>query len=89
MVLQGLQNGANYDYHFIAKELEFRKQFTCLGENTKKFITLGLPMEKKVTGIDENQKENTKNISYILLWQTLDQILVIIYLENVIELTVN
>ena len=46
-------------------------------------------MEKKVTGIDENEKENTKNISYILLWQTLDQILVIIYLKNVIELTVN
>ena len=28
-------NGFNYDYHFIIKELaeEFKKQFTCLGEN--------------------------------------------------------
>ena len=31
-------NGFNYDYHFIIRELadEFRKQFTCLGENTEK-----------------------------------------------------
>ena len=35
-------NGSNYDYHFIIKELaeEFKKQFTCLGENTEKHITL-------------------------------------------------
>ena len=28
-------NGSNYDYHFIMKELaeEFKKPFTCLGEN--------------------------------------------------------
>ena len=28
-------NRSNYDYHFIIKELqkEFKKQFTCLGEN--------------------------------------------------------
>ena len=33
-----LHNGSNYDYHFIIKELaeEFKKQFTCLGENTEK-----------------------------------------------------
>ena len=31
-------NGSNYDYQFIIKELveEFNKQFTSLGENTKK-----------------------------------------------------
>ena len=31
-------NGSNYDYHFIIKELaeEFKKQLTCLGENTEK-----------------------------------------------------
>ena len=35
------QNGSNYNYHFIIKELagEFKKQFTCLGENTEKYIT--------------------------------------------------
>ena len=31
-------NGSNYYYHFIIKELaeEFKKQFTCLGENTER-----------------------------------------------------
>ena len=31
-------NGLNNDYHFIIKELaeEFKKQFSCLGENTEK-----------------------------------------------------
>ena len=33
-------NGSNYYYHFIIKELveEFEKQFTCLEENTEKYI---------------------------------------------------
>ena len=33
-------NGSNYDYHFIIKELAgvFKEQFTCLGENTEKYI---------------------------------------------------
>ena len=36
-----LHNGSNYDHHFIINELaeEFEKQFTCLGENTEKYIT--------------------------------------------------
>ena len=42
-------NGSYYDYHFIVKELaeEFKKQFTCLRENTKKYITFLVPVEKK------------------------------------------
>ena len=37
-------NGSNYDDHIIIKELaeEFEKQFTCLGQNTKKYITFQL-----------------------------------------------
>ena len=33
--------GSNHDYHFIMKELaeEFKKQFTCLGQSTEKYIT--------------------------------------------------
>ena len=33
-------NGSSYDYHFIIKELakEFKTKFTCLGENTEKYI---------------------------------------------------
>ena len=30
-ILIVFHNGSNYDYHFIIKE--FKKQFTCLGEN--------------------------------------------------------
>ena len=54
-------NGSNYDYHFIITEFaeEFIKQFTCLGENTEKFTTFTVPIEKEVTRIN-------KNISYIL-----------------------
>ena len=61
-------NGSNYDYHFIIKELaeEFKKQFTCLGENTEKYITFTVPIEKEVTRIDKNGEEITKDISYIL-----------------------
>ena len=59
---------SNYDYHFIIKESveEFKKQSTCLGENTEKYITFSVPIEKEVTRIDKNGEEFTKNISYIL-----------------------
>ena len=37
-----LHNGSNYDYHFMIIDLaeKFKKQFTCLGEDTEKCITL-------------------------------------------------
>ena len=61
-------NGSNYDYHFIIKELaeEFEEKFTCLGENTEKYITFSVPIEKEVTRIDKRGKEVTKTISYRL-----------------------
>ena len=42
-------NGANYDYHFIIKELveELEGQFKCLGENTEKCMTFSMLIEKK------------------------------------------
>ena len=40
--------------------------FTCLGENTGKYITFIVPIEKEVTRINKNGEEVTKNISYIL-----------------------
>ena len=41
-------NGSTYDYHFIIKELarKFKDYFHCLGENTEKYITFSLPVEK-------------------------------------------
>ena len=54
--------------NFNIKELaeEFKKQFTCLGANTEKYITFTVPIEKEVTRIDKNGEVVTKNISYIL-----------------------
>ena len=59
---------SNYDYLFIIKELpeEFKKQYTCLGENSKKYITFTVPVEKLVIRIDANGAEITKNITYTL-----------------------
>ena len=60
-------NAPNYDHHFIIKELaeEFKKQFTCLGEN-EKYITSTVPTEKENTRIDKNGEEIRKHISSIL-----------------------
>ena len=46
-------NGTKYDYHFIIKELanKSEKQFTCLGENTKKIHSL----------FSSNRKRSYKN----------------------------
>ena len=61
-------NGSSYDYHFIIKELakEFKKQFTCLGENTEKYMTFTILIEKEVTKIAKIWEKISKNISYIL-----------------------
>ena len=61
-------NGSKYDYHFIIKQLaeEFKKQLTCLRENTEKYVTFTIPIEKGATRIDQNEDEITKNISYSL-----------------------
>ena len=41
-------NGSNCDFHFIIKELaeEFKGKFECLGENTEKYITFSITMQK-------------------------------------------
>ena len=53
---------SNCDYHFIIKELaeEFKKQFTCLGENTENYITFTVPIEKEVIRIDKMEKRLQK-----------------------------
>ena len=33
---------------------EFKKQFTCLGENNKKYITFTVPIKEEVTRTDKN-----------------------------------
>ena len=70
--------------------------FTCLGENTEKYITFTVPIENEVTKIDKNGEEITKNMSYILQFidstrfmETHYQILSIIFLEEFMKLNVN
>ena len=80
-------NGSNYNYHFIKKRLEeaFEKQFTCLGENTEKYITFTVPIEKEITRTDKNGEKIRKYIftyySVLIaqdLWQAHHHILSII-----------
>ena len=64
-------NGSNYDYHFIVKLLaeEFKKQFTCLGENTEKYVNFTVPIKKEVTRIDKNGEKLQK--IYLLYYDLL------------------
>ena len=64
-------NVSNYDYHFIIKEFvnEFETQFECLEENTEKYKTFSIPIEKEVTNID---KHGNENLSLYLLDFTID-----------------
>ena len=52
----------------LSKELaeEFEGQFTCLSENTEKYINVSVPVEKKVIRIDKNGEETKKPTPYIL-----------------------
>ena len=45
-----LHNGSTYDYHFIKNELvkESDGNFECLGENTEKYITFSVPINKEI-----------------------------------------
>ena len=38
-----------------SQQNNLKNQFTCLGENTEKYITFVVPLEKKVTKIDKNE----------------------------------
>ena len=55
-------NGSNYNYYVIIEELveEFKKQFTCLGESTGKYITFTVPVETEVTRIDKMENKLQK-----------------------------
>ena len=59
-------SGSNYHYHFIIEKLsnEFEEQFECLGENTEKYKTFSVPIEKEVSNIDKDGNESVVTISY-------------------------
>ena len=63
-------NGSAYDYHFIIKDLaeESEKQFTCLGQNTEKYIPFSVPIAKEVTIIKKMDKKFKKTILQITIY---------------------
>ena len=44
---------------------DFKKEFTCLGENTDKYITFTVPIVKEVTKIGKNGEKTTKSMSFV------------------------
>ena len=57
-------NGSIYDYHLIIKELvkELEGEFECLGENTEKYITFSVPINKKIAKKDRDGNRKIENI---------------------------
>ena len=69
------------------KELanKFERKFECLGENTEKYKTFSIPVEKEVAKIDKNGSESAVIISNKInllivqdLWQLHYQMFLII-----------
>ena len=42
---------------------EFKGQFECLRENTEKYKTFSVPLEKEITKIDKDGNENVTTVS--------------------------
>ena len=61
-------NLSSYDSHFIIKEVanEFDGDLECLGENTEKYISFSVKINKKITKKDENGNKKIVNIPYRL-----------------------
>ena len=57
----------------LAKKI--KKQFTCLGENTEKWITFTVPIKKEVTTIDKNGEVFIKKIKKIKVTKIINKIL--------------
>ena len=50
-------NGPNCDYQYIMKEPaeKFERKLTCLGENTKTYITFSVPIKRKLKELVETE----------------------------------
>ena len=56
---------SNYDYHFIMKKLanEFKGQFECFGENTEKYKTFSVLIEKQIRKVDKDGSDDITTAS--------------------------
>ena len=74
---------------------EFKKQISCLGENTEEYVTFTVPIEKLQQLIKMEKKLQKICFTFYSLLIALDlskalyQILLIIYLKDFIELNVH
>ena len=61
-------NLSSYDSYLIINKIanEFVGEFECLGENTEKYISFSVKINKKITKKDEAGNEKIANISYRL-----------------------
>ena len=59
-------NLSSYDGHFIIKELanEFDRGLVCFGENTEKYISFSVKINKKIKKSDEDVNKKIVNIPY-------------------------
>ena len=60
-------NSSNYYYHLIIKELANKLEqgkFDCLGENTERYKTFSIPIEREVTKVDKYGNESVVTIYY-------------------------
>ena len=61
-----VDNGSNYDYHFIIEQLanEYEGQFKCLGADKEKYKTFSVPIGKEVIKIDKDGNESVITMFY-------------------------
>ena len=80
-------NGSSYDFHLIIKQLthDFKGPFSCLGENTEKYITFSISIFKKT---DANDKPIVYQIKFIDSYRHMNQSLSNL-VDNLAELNKN
>ena len=54
------KNSVNFQKESVE---EFKKQFTCLKENTEKYTTITVPIYKEFTRIDKKEEKFTKTMN--------------------------
>ena len=80
-------NGSKYDFHLIIKQLanDFDGPFSCLGENTKKYITISICIFKKTYA---DKKPIAYKIRFMDSYRHMSQSLSIL-VDNLAELNKN